>query len=311
MIQFSVIIPVYNKASHIGETLQSVLNQTYQNFEVIVVNDGSTDDSLREIKKYNDERLQVFTTLNKGVSTARNFGAQHANGAYFIFLDADDFWEINHLEMLNRLINDFPDAVLYCSGYKRQVNASTYQRAQFGGLNDKYRGVVNDYFEHSLPFSIAGMGTAAVPQEHFNNAGGFPLNVSHGEDIVLWVKLALKGKVVLDNQPTAIHNLAAENRLSNLKLENKTFADFSMFKEEEANNKALKKYLDNNRYSIALSYRLSGDKERFKIWMSQVNLANLNAKQRMLLHLPQSLVLALKYVHQFLAHYGLYISSFR
>lgn len=88
----SVVIPLYNKDKQIAKTLYSVLKQTYPNFEVIVVNDGSTDNSLSEVSKISDSRIRLICQENKGVSAARNRGIQEAKSDYIAFLDADDEW---------------------------------------------------------------------------------------------------------------------------------------------------------------------------------------------------------------------------
>ena len=95
---FSIIIPLYNKADYIAETLKSVLNQTYCDYEVIVVNDSSTDNSLEVASSFQDERIHIYTKENEGVSAARNYGIMHAKYDYIAFLDADDWWENEKIE---------------------------------------------------------------------------------------------------------------------------------------------------------------------------------------------------------------------
>ncbi|QYS90674.1 glycosyltransferase family 2 protein [Flavobacterium covae] len=90
---FSVIIPLYNKENYIYNTLISVINQTYTYFEIIIVNDGSTDKSLEIVKNINDSRIKIFEQNNKGVSSARNLGIKNATGSLIAFLDADDLWK--------------------------------------------------------------------------------------------------------------------------------------------------------------------------------------------------------------------------
>lgn len=101
---FSIIIPLYNKADYIAETLKSVLNQTYCDYEVIVVNDSSTDNSLEVASSFQDERIHIYTKENEGVSAARNYGIMHAKYDYIAFLDADDIWESDYLECQKKLI---------------------------------------------------------------------------------------------------------------------------------------------------------------------------------------------------------------
>ncbi|QYS89019.1 glycosyltransferase family 2 protein [Flavobacterium davisii] len=92
-LTFSVIIPLYNKENYIYNTLTSVIDQSYSNFEIIIVNDGSTDKSLEIIQNINDSRIRIFNQQNKGVSSARNLGIKNAKGTLIAFLDADDLWK--------------------------------------------------------------------------------------------------------------------------------------------------------------------------------------------------------------------------
>lgn len=96
----SIIIPVYNVENYIDNSINDILNQTYDNFELIIVNDGSKDRTLSKIEKYNDCRIKLYNQINKGVSSARNIGLDNANGKYIIFLDADDRYEKNMIETL-------------------------------------------------------------------------------------------------------------------------------------------------------------------------------------------------------------------
>jgi len=96
----SVIISLYNKEQWIASTIQSVLDQTYQNFELIIINDGSTDKSLEVASGFKDKRIKIYSIDNGGVSHARNYGIKKSNGKYIAFLDADDTWFKTHLEQL-------------------------------------------------------------------------------------------------------------------------------------------------------------------------------------------------------------------
>ena len=112
-ISFSIIIPLYNKAPYIERAINSVLNQSLQNFEIIVVNDGSSDGGEKIVTKIVDERLKLVSQKNAGVSAARNTGAKEAQYEYLAFLDGDDTWEPNFLSEIVKLIGNFPDAGIY------------------------------------------------------------------------------------------------------------------------------------------------------------------------------------------------------
>lgn len=120
----SVVIPLYNKEHTIENTLSCVLRQTYQEFEIIIVNDGSTDNSVGLIhEKFNDPRIKVVSQPNQGVSVARNTGIAHANGEWISFLDADDLWSEQYLEYVNKAISKFPDS-RYILGGRRVLNVT-------------------------------------------------------------------------------------------------------------------------------------------------------------------------------------------
>ena len=115
MKKFSIIIPVYNAEKNIIRCVNSVLNQTYKNFEIILINDGSNDNSekiIKEIQEENNDIIKYYYKENKGVSNTRNYGLNIATGEYIIFVDADDFLEINSLEKINRQIED-NDILIY------------------------------------------------------------------------------------------------------------------------------------------------------------------------------------------------------
>ena len=119
-MKFSIVIPLYNKEKHVARAINSILNQTYQDFEIIIVDDGSTDFSYEEVKKINDPRIKIIRQKNLGVSSARNTGIKEAKNNYIGFLDADDKWKPDFLETIKKLIKDFPGAGAYATSYEIQ-----------------------------------------------------------------------------------------------------------------------------------------------------------------------------------------------
>ena len=114
---FSVIIPLYNKAEYISDCITSALNQLFKDYEIVVVNDGSTDASVSIVKTFSSEKIKLFHQKNLGASKARNNGVSFAKGKYVAFLDADDIWRPNHLQVLKESIDLFPNAGLYANNY--------------------------------------------------------------------------------------------------------------------------------------------------------------------------------------------------
>ena len=105
----SVVIPAYNPERTILETVESVLHQTFSDFELIVINDGSTDRTLDLLQTVQDSRLKIFSYSNGGLALARNRGISHAQGAYISFIDADDLWTIDKLELQLEALKQHPD----------------------------------------------------------------------------------------------------------------------------------------------------------------------------------------------------------
>ena len=127
MTFFSVLIPVYNRSHLLGETIDTVLAQTHPHFEIIVVDDGSKEDIKAVLdKKYSNEpRLKLFRKQNEERGAARNFGLKQAKGDYAVFFDSDDFMKPHYLEMLQKIISQFPDVKMLAAKYNYDNNGKT------------------------------------------------------------------------------------------------------------------------------------------------------------------------------------------
>lgn len=311
---FSIIIPLFNKEKHIKATIESVLAQTFQDFEIIVINDGSTDASLAHVEAIKDNHIQLFSIKNQGVSHARNYGIEKSDTDLIVFLDADDYWETNHLENLKALYTAFPNCGLYATAYFKKSNRTIIPSAYKNiPTTENWMGIVTDYFESSRVNSIAWTSAVMIPKSIIEQVGNFNENITlgAGEDIDLWIRIALKYPVAFSNKVTAIHNLHSENRISNSNTNERKFIDLDGYENASKSNPSLKKYLDLNRFSIAIQYKLVGNAEKAKQLIAKIDDANLNKKQRALLKLNRSgLKLALKIKNR-LQHSGILWSSFR
>ena len=166
----SVIIPLYNKEVYIKETIESVLNQTFQSFEIIVVNDGSNDGGPAIVNAFNDERIKLISTANGGVSSARNIGVAKSNYEFVAFLDADDKWLPNHLENINNLI------VLY--GKVADVFVTNYARKYPNGKilpnrteSELPTGVVKNFFQVYFKKVLIHTSCVCIRKSVFDNLG--------------------------------------------------------------------------------------------------------------------------------------------
>ena len=218
---FSIIIPLFNKAEYINIALNSIFNQTYPNFEIIIVDDGSTDGGVNVINKEELKYIKIIKQENQGVSIARNNGALAAKYDYIVFLDADDIWEIDFLFELNSLINSFPNYPLYGINSKfRYKNGFEYFIDLKYLFNNKQIGLIQNYFEvyvknRMSPFSNS---SCAFNKFQFNKIGGYASSVKYTEDSDLWTRIALTNHIPFSNKPLSIYNLEIPNNSNSHKL---------------------------------------------------------------------------------------------
>lgn len=212
---FSVIIPLYNKELSVKNTILSVLDQTYQDFEIIVVNDGSTDKSAEIVADIKDSRIILYNKVNGGVSSARNFGINKAKYKWIAFLDGDDLWKPNHLQIVNEMINQFPHERLFATSFNYSDNRNV-KRIQ---RNNKFT-MIDNYFEESLNEVLVWTSVMVINKTCLDNLEIiFREDLYLGEDIELWHRLLNLYKLIKASDVTAIYKLDAENR-SNSKKEN-------------------------------------------------------------------------------------------
>lgn len=211
---FSVIIPLYNKVEYIERAILSIINQTYQNFEIIVVNDGSSDNGEIIVKSIKDRRITLINQQNQGVSIARNNGVNYSNYDFIAFLDADDIWDLDFLSELNILINKYPDSGIYginhyCKFANDKVSFENYKWLFQGKKN----GLIEDYFKTfaklgKSPFSNSG---CCFPKEVFLKVGGYQPGIRTTEDSDLWCRIALNFAVAFSIQPLVTYYLEIPN----------------------------------------------------------------------------------------------------
>ena len=203
----SVIIPLFNKENLILRTLHTVLNQTFQRFEIIIVNDGSTDKSIAEVNKIKDERIRIINQVNSGVSAARNRGIQEAKYELIAFLDADDEWKEDYLQTQYELYLKYPECSVFSTTYLFQKTNGRrtpplIQHIPFEGIC----GILSTYFKVSA-VSDPPLWTSAVMvlKSAIQTIGGFPLRVKSGEDLLTWARLACRYNIAYTIKPMAIY----------------------------------------------------------------------------------------------------------
>ena len=309
---FSVVISLFNKEGYIKNTLDSVFKQSFKDFEVIIVNDGSTDRSIEVVSTFTDKRLKILNKKNEGASTARNLGIQAAKYEFIALLDGDDIWYPNHLKNLKELIDNFPKCGLYCTAYETLYYNKKIVKGKFLEIDDSFNGIVSDYFTSSLVNSMASSSSVAIPKMIFKNYGKFDTNIRSGQDTEFWIKIALNENVAFTSNISARIIISDQgNHLSQSDKRNDRLMVLHRFKEDEENNASLKKYMDINRFSVAIERKMNKDKQSFRAIVRDIDLSNLNTKQKILLKLPRLALYSLKKFQEFLIKQKLYLTAFR
>ena len=209
----SVVIPLYNKENAIRATLESVLAQTYTDYEIVIVNDGSTDNSVAVIESiipsFHHSSIRLFSKPNGGVSSARNFGVEKSSGEYVAFLDGDDIWKPTFLEEAVRLIKDFPGAAIYGLGLGKMIKGVKFSAPDF--VQKDFRGVVTDLWDNPNTMLAWTSSSSICPRELLLKTLA-NTQLTHGEDLDQWLRLMMQGEAVFYNKTLAYYVQDAENR---------------------------------------------------------------------------------------------------
>ena len=214
--KISVVIPLYNKAPHIARALDSVLAQTIQDFEIIILNDGSTDGGETIVSNYSDSRIHLLNQENQGVSITRNRGVGVAHAELVAFLDADDEWLPHFLETILQLKKKYPKAGMYATGYEK-VKENIAIPKIFGDqkkdqLISSYIAAVNS--NNGSEFIITS--ALAIPRNIFFEMGGFPEYAKRSEDRYLRARIALNYSVAYSSNIYTKYHLSIVNGSVNI-----------------------------------------------------------------------------------------------
>lgn len=205
---FSVVIPLYNKGPHIKRTIDSVLNQTMQDFEIIIVDGGSVDNGLEIVRSFSDSRIYLFHQEGTGVSNARNQGVRESKSNFIAFLDADDEWMPDYLNTISKLIKEFPTAGLYGTAYRNELGEICGNISGISELKTLVpaAGLVPNYFSIvKQGYYIFFTSCIMVPKKTFLELGGFREHLWWGEDEDLWARIALKYPVAYSTDVEVIY----------------------------------------------------------------------------------------------------------
>lgn len=298
-MKFSVVIPLYNKAAYVGKAIHSVLAQTFTDYELVIVDDGSRDDSARIAAEAisGHDNCRLFSQDNAGVSVARNNGVKASQGDYLCFLDADDWWEPMFLEEMSRLVVALPDAGIYGTNYTI-VNETKHKTrvAQIGVEQGFEHGYINycQVYAKTMYMPL-WTGAVCIPRQVFEEMKGFPEGIKLGEDFLLWIRIAIRHKVAFLNKALAFYNQDVELDNRGVKFKGydpesfMTF-HFGQFEDEERRNPDLKVLLDRIRvYSLMRFWSENAFRQRVKEEIHKVDFRNVEGIYRFYYTVPYPL----------------------
>ncbi len=308
---FTVIIPLYNKEKYVANALLSILNQNISDFEILIVNDGSTDSSVSKITSYLSETVRLIDhKKNKGLSATRNTGIKLAKADYVTFLDADDLWLPTYLEAIQNLIKNFPEAKIFATNIEEEypkTSMAIHNKSDFIPENSK--GIIN-FFKANLKQGIYNACSVCYHKSVFEKVGFYNEQIDFSEDLDFNIRANLNFSLAYDTDVHVKYFMETDNQMTRSSIANKRLPDYADYDLFCSTTTDLKKYLDFQRYVLAKHLKMDGDLIKHKVISSQINVKNLNLKQRILLTLPRFILLAIKVVKVFFLRRGYKLSSY-
>jgi glycosyltransferase involved in cell wall biosynthesis len=204
---FSIVIPLYNKARFIERAIHSILRQTVQDFEILVVDDVSTDNSIEVVRSIKDSRIRLIQQeTNRGVSAARNRGIAEAKYEWVAFLDADDEWKPKYLQTIQYLQDKYPGCGAYATAYEfHDENSRKTTYPAIPNVPNDWEGIIANYFQMAASATPIHTDAVVVARQALLEAGGFQEGISQGEDLLMWALIALQHPIAYKNTPFTIY----------------------------------------------------------------------------------------------------------
>lgn len=308
---FSVIIPLYNKENYVENALKSILNQTFTDYEVIIVNDCSTDKSVAKIASYLSDNVRLIEhEKNKGLSATRNTGIQNAKADYVTYLDADDLWKPTFLETIHRLIINFPEAKIFGTNYEEIYGDKILKPFNNSDtLADDFEGII-DFFKINIKQGIYNHGSVCFHKAVFEKVGFYDENIRFSQDIDFNIRANYYFKLAYSNTNQMSYFMQTDNQITRSSIIHYQIPNYDKYEDWAKLNPDLKKQLDFLRYVLVKKLKKDGDKTLWKETIKPIHLKNLNWKQIVLLYLPKRMLLFLDKIKLALIKKGIKIATY-
>lgn len=308
---FSIVIPLYNKEKYIENALKSILDQTVTDYEIIIVDDGSTDKSREIVDKHISNKIRIIDHYeNKGLSAARNTGIRNAKSDYVTFLDADDLWHPNYLQTIKNLISSYPEAHIFATNFDEVYPKSTHKPHNGSeNLPSGFNGLI-DFFKINLKQGIYTPSSVCWHKSVFGTVGYYDEKITFSEDLDFNIRANLKFKLAYSTSIQMSYFMETDNQITRSSILNKTLPDYDQYEKYCSTVPYLKKYLDFERYVLAKHLKIDGDKTKHKKIIRNIDFKNLNFKQNILLKSPVFLLHFIKTIKDYLIRKGIKLTSY-
>lgn len=313
MAYFTIIIPLYNKENYIGKAIGSILAQTFQDFEIVVVDDCSTDGSVSKAREISSDKIRFIRhDKNKGLSASRNTGIRHATSDYVAFLDADDFWKPTFLEKIKALIDRFPEASLFATSYIEVFPGDklVLPSVNKSDLDASEMILIHDFFVKNNRQPVYNHSSLCVKTTFFDTVGFYDETINFSEDVDFNIRANYGSPLAYYNGIESFYLIFSENQITNSGVEGKTIPDLTKYKEWEEQNPDLKKYVDFERYVLAKHCRIAGRTAEYESFVNDIDFKNLTFTQRILVRLPKGTLLLIRKLKVFFLLKGWRITSY-
>tara|TARA_R110002050_G_scaffold300276_1_gene468468 strand:+ start:41121 stop:42059 length:939 start_codon:yes stop_codon:yes gene_type:complete len=294
---FSVVIPLYNKEDYIEDTLKSVLNQTFQDFEIIIVNDGSTDRSLETVKSFSDKKIIILNQENRGLSASRNIGIKTSKSKFIAFLDADDLWMENFLETIYWLINKHSDYYIFATNVKF-LTPQKKPDLIVTKLDTNYKSIITNYFKP--PNCVLNFSSFVTNKTVFEKVGYFNETINYGEEDDFYIRCFNTYHLIYYNDFKAYYRIGLKDQLTT---PNKNFKrkipDYDSYLKNNK-NPDLKKYIDHVHYKLVVLFKMEKNYKLVKLYKSKINPSNLSLLKKIKFYLPTTGFYFIKSIYLYL-----------
>lgn len=307
---FTVIIPLFNKEKYVSNAIKSVLNQTFTDFELLIVNDCSTDNSVKIASEFLSDKVQlIHHEKNSGLAATRNTGIRKANSNYVAFLDADDLWKPHFLERIFNLIQNFSEARIFGTNYEEIWEKTTQMpHNNSDSLPVDFKGYLN-FFKINIKQGIYNHGSVCFHKEVYEKVGFYNENIQLSQDLDFNIRANYHFKLAFDNSVQMSYFMQTDNQLTRSSIVKRTIPDYDLYEDWAKTNTDLKKYLDFERYVLGKRLKKNND-SRWQKMIAPIDSKNLNWKQNLLLKLPSSALNTVDKVKLFLLKLGIKPSTY-